>query len=86
MPETLNSEREAGRPSPACYALVLYTYNGYEWRETFAVSFDEAKLRAEYASIDHLYSDRNLVSLEAHESFREGEEEHWVIEPVKFIK
>lgn len=70
---------------PTCYALVLYTYDHHEWEETLAASFDEAKLKTEYESLDHLYSDRNLVSLEAHESLRDREEAHWVIEPVKFL-
>lgn len=68
-----------------CYALVLYTYDHYEWEQVYAVSFDHGRLRVEYDALDDLYSDRSLVTEALHKEYANLEIAHWTIEPIKFL-
>ena len=69
-----------------CYALKRYTYDYHEWGDVFAVSFDEQDLLNYFVDdLEDTYDDRELVSLEEHESLASMEEAHWVIEPIKYL-
>jgi hypothetical protein len=83
--DAAKQETSGGRCAPTCYALRLYTYDYYEWQEDFAVSFDQELLKAHYAGLDHLYSDRQLVDASEHEKNAEAERVHWIIEPITFL-
>jgi|14BtaG_2_1085337.scaffolds.fasta_scaffold174446_2 hypothetical protein len=72
-------------PASTCYALVLYSYDYYEWETTKAVSFDREKLKREHKAQDGIYSDRPLVAFKEHQIYAEREDAHWVIQPVKFL-
>lgn len=79
MSETNNSN------STPCYALVLYSYDYYEWETTHAVSFDRQKLKTAHKRQDCLYGDRPLVALKEHKDYADREYAHWVIQPVEFL-
>ena len=76
---------EVNSDSTPCYALVLYSYDYYEWETTKAVSFDRQKLKRDHKFQDCLYSDRPIVALGEHQFYAEREDAHWVIQPVKFL-
>jgi hypothetical protein len=65
------------------YALSHYTYDYYEWEETFAVSFDPAKLE-ELAST-HTDEHNPLVSEVEHEDKRREERGHYTISEIRFL-
>ena len=82
---TCNREDCELSPASPCYALVLYSYDYYEWETTKAVSFDRQQLKKEHKVQDCLYSDRPLIALKEHRFYAKMEEAHWVIQPVKFL-
>ena len=87
IPQDQNSTDGTDEPldTAACYALVIYAYDYYESEETLAVSFDPDKLKNEYDTLDHLYSDEPLVECDDHQKWSGRGAHHWVIEPVKFL-
>lgn len=70
-----------------CYALVLYTYDDYEyfyeWEEVLAVSFDADALKEEYNKERRPFA---LVSYDKHKELAGVYRNHWTIKEVEFLE
>lgn len=69
-----------------CYALVLFTYDYYEWKEVHSVSFSFDKLKAEYVKVADIYGCKPLVFSDEHETYQDRKDAHWVIKQIEFLK
>lgn len=66
-------------------ALVLYTYDYYEWEEIKATSFDRKKLKELYKTIKQDYHNAPLIPFTKHQEYKADRIYHCIIKPIKFL-